>query len=98
MRYHPNILKLCFLIWFIKNFIASKDMMNATAIPSSIMDISVPVKEKPNFNIFKALKPNITGTARKKVNSAAVTLDTPISKAPIIVAPEREVPGIIDNT
>ena len=40
---------------------------------------------------------DITGTARKNVNSAAATLETPINNAPIIVEPEREVPGIIDK-
>ena len=35
------------------------------------------------------------GIARKNVNSAATVLDTPISRAPTIVAPEREVPGKI---
>ena len=33
--------------------------------------------------------------ARKKVNSAATVLDTPIISAPTIVAPERDVPGKI---
>ena len=37
----------------------------------------------------------MTGMARKKVNSAATLLDTPIRSAPTIVAPEREVPGNI---
>lgn len=54
-------------------------------------------KVNPNFIILIALKPNITGTAIKNVNSAADTLETPISNAPMIVEPERDVPGIIDN-
>lgn len=56
------------------------------------------VNNKPNFKSFIKLSPNITGTARKNVNSAAATLDTPISNEPIIVEPERDVPGIMDNT
>ena len=56
------------------------------------------MKTKPNFKILSALSPNITGTARKKVNSAAATLDTPMISAPIIVAPDRDVPGMIDRT
>ena len=51
------------------------------------------VKVKPNFTNFRKLAPNITGMARKKVNSAATLLETPISNAPTMVAPEREVPG-----
>ena len=35
----------------------------------------------------------MTGTARKKVNSAAQVLETPIRRAPMMVAPDREVPG-----
>ncbi|MNF16904.1 hypothetical protein D3C80_2201480 [compost metagenome] len=39
--------------------------------------------------------PSIVGMARKNENSAADRLSVPISNAPAIVAPEREVPGII---
>ena len=56
------------------------------------------VNERPNFNIFMALNPNITGTAKKNVNSAAATLDTPIISEPTIVEPERDVPGIMEST
>ena len=37
----------------------------------------------------------MTGIARKNVNSEATVLDTPISNAPTIVAPDLEVPGKI---
>ena len=47
------------------------------------------------MNNFNALAPNITGIARKNVNSAATPRDTPSAKAPTIVAPDRDVPGII---
>ena len=36
----------------------------------------------------------MTGTLKKKENSVAATLPTESSMAPIIVAPERDVPGI----
>ena len=39
--------------------------------------------------------PNIVGTARKKLNSAAVRRSIPISIAPMMVAPERLTPGTI---
>ena len=68
---------------------------NATIMPRISMPASIAVKDSPNFTIFKRLAPNITGMAKKKVNSAATVLDTPISSAPTIVAPEREVPGKI---
>ena len=64
-----------------------------TAEPTSRIPSSEPVKSNPNSRIFNRLAPNITGTARKNVNSAAVPLATPISSAPKIVAPERLVPG-----
>ena len=40
----------------------------------------------------------MTGIARKNENSAARLLEHPINIAPSIVAPEREVPGMIDKT
>ena len=41
---------------------------------------------------------NITGIARKNENSAAAERDRPSESAPMIVAPERETPGISDAT
>ena len=67
----------------------------ATTIPVKRIPNSNPLKAKPNFNTFNRLAPSITGIARKNVNSAATVLDTPISNAPTIVAPERLVPGKI---
>ena len=98
IRYQPNTLKSCFLIKFIRNLITKTDTANATAIPRTRASSSALVKSNPNFNSLKALAPSIVGTARKKVNSAAATRETPMSKAPIIVAPDRYVPGISDNT
>ena len=74
------------------------DTTNATAMPRISVISSAPVNTRPNFKSLIALSPNMTGTARKKVNSAAATRDTPIINAPITVAPEREVPGMMDNT
>ena len=68
-----------------------------TSIPIIKIIISFALNEvsdkKPT--IFKKLTPNIVGIAIKKLNSAAADLETPIMRAPIIVAPEREVPGIM---
>ena len=69
------------------------DTKNDTSIPMIKTPASSVVKDKPNFTSFNRLAPNITGIARKNVNSAATLLDTPMSSAPTIVAPEREVPG-----
>lgn len=46
-----------------------------------------------NFAILRKLTPNIVGIAIKKLNSAAAGRATPMIRAPIMVAPEREVPG-----
>ena len=98
IRYQPKTLKSCFLIYPIRNLMTTTDTTNATTIPVKRIASSIPVKLNPNLIIFKRLAPNITGIARKNVNSAAATLDTPINNAPIIVAPEREVPGIMEST
>ncbi len=42
--------------------------------------------------------PAIVGIPMKKENSAAVVRSKPRMSAPIIVAPEREVPGTRDRT
>ena len=73
--------------------IASIETTNETTIPSISAKNSPKLKAKPNLTSFKSEAPNITGIARKNVNSAATVLDTPINNAPTIVAPEREVPG-----
>src|SRR5699024_2157039 len=98
IRYQPNTLKSCCLLKLIRNLITKTDTANATAIPRTRANSYSLVKSNQNFNSLKALAPSIVGTARKKVNSAAVTRETPMSKAPIIVAPDRDVPGISDNT
>lgn len=77
----------------IKNLIASMETMKATIIPIPKIIISALVKEKPNFNSFNALPPNIAGIAKKNVNSAAVVRDIPSNKAPTMVAPDLDVPG-----
>lgn len=69
------------------------DTINAEAMPVTRIVNSFPENANPNLTSFKRLAPNITGIARKKVNSAATVLDTPIKRAPKMVAPEREVPG-----
>ena len=55
----------------------------------------MPVKANENLTNLSNDAPNITGIAKKKVNSAATVLDTPSNNAPTIVAPDLEVPGNI---
>ena len=71
---------------------------NATTIPTIRIITSVPVKEKPNFRIFRRLAPNMTGIPRKKVNSAATVREVPARIPPIMVEPERDVPGTTEST
>ena len=54
--------------------------------------------EKDNFvsKISRVVAPIIVGTAKINENSAAVFLFIPAIKAPIMLAPALEVPGIID--
>ena len=79
--------------------IVINDTMNADIQPESRTEISNDEKVNCPYKIYftnlSALAPNITGMAIKKENSAVAGRDTPISIAPSIVEPEREVPGII---
>ena len=77
------------------NLITNKDTINATTELITNIIASSTVKANPNFHSFKRLAPNMTGIAKKKVYSAATVRDTPINKAPTIVAPDLDVPGKI---
>ena len=81
----------------IRNLIAIMETTNATTIPTIRIITSVPVKEKPNFRIFRRLAPNMTGIPRKKVNSAATVREVPARIPPIMVEPERDVPGTTER-
>ena len=91
-------LKSCFFMYPIRNLIAIMETTNATTIPTIRIITSVPVKEKPNFRIFRRLAPNMTGIPRKKVNSAATVREVPARIPPIMVEPERDVPGTTEST
>ena len=74
---------------------AKMETMKATKAPINNKLHSATEKAKPAFTSFKALAPSIVGMAKKKENSAATVREVPKIIAPIMVAPEREVPGII---
>lgn len=86
-------LEVVFLIYCIKNLITMIDETNAVIKPTIKIKSSADEKTKPNFNGLNNEAPNMTGIARKNVNSAATVLEMPRIKAPTIVAPERDVPG-----
>ena len=44
---------------------------------------------------FSTPQPNMTGIARKNVNSAAAVREQPHSMPPMMVEPERDVPGMM---
>ena len=58
------------------------DIPKETTQPSIRNPNSAAVKWNPNLISFSALAPNMTGIARKNVNSAATSLDTPMISAP----------------
>lgn len=65
--------------------------------PANKMMNSLAVKLNPKFSSFSKLAPNMTGIDMKNENSAATGLDVPIKIPPIIVEPERLVPGTSDK-
>ena len=93
IRYHPKALNVCFLIYCIKNLIAMIEVIKAVTRPTTKIQISKGVKLNPNLTNLNRAAPNMTGIAKKKVNSVATVRETPKIKAPTIVAPERDVPG-----
>ena len=88
-------MKSCFLIYPIKNLITKIDTKKATIEASANRISSLLDNAALYLRTFNKEAPNIAGIAKKNVNSAETDLETPIIKAPIIVAPERDVPGNI---
>ena len=80
-------------MYAIRNLRTTIETRKDTMVPTASTTSSRLENANPNFTILRRLAPNITGMARKKVYSAATFLDTPISSAPTMVAPERDVPG-----
>ena len=68
---------------------------NATIIPIASNATSAELNPPLYFRILIALPPNMAGTARKNVNSAAAVLEIPSIREPTMVEPERDVPGKI---
>lgn len=76
---------------------AKIDTKKATTDPVNSTIHSKDENANPALSSFKALAPNIVGTARKNENSAATNLEVPNMTAPIIVEPDLDVPGINAN-
>lgn len=71
----------------------ASETKKAVNVPMQRVRSSVEVNLKPNLRSLIREAPAMVGMPMKKQNSAAVVLSKPNSRAPIIVAPEREVPG-----
>ena len=70
-----------------------RETANAVSVPVKRIINSSEVKLNPNLMIFISDAPAIVGIPMKNENSAAVVLSNPSSRAPMIVAPDLDVPG-----
>ena len=77
---------------------ANSDTTNATTMPNPNSDNSYMEMARLNFNTFNKLAPSMMGMLMKNENSVATKREVPTSIPPMIVEPEREVPGTNDNT
>ena len=102
MRYTPNAVKVWRRTKPMSHLMATIETTNATRQPTAMMAISlapnVPPSNTTYFTSLSALAPNITGIAKKNVNSAATERVVPSSRPPMMVDPEREVPGMSEST
>ena len=78
--------------------IMNSDTTKAVMQPVRQMNISPKVTAPENLRILTRLAPNMTGIATSKVNSVAVGLFIPNSKAAMMVAPDLDTPGKIAAT
>src|SRR5688572_9583045 len=97
MRYQANIANEWRLTKRMKNLTASNALTNDTMQLMTIGPASSPAIAVRSFHNSYTVAEIRTGTATKKENSAAVLRDRPQSRPPMIVAPERLVPGMSDN-
>ena len=87
-------------VWVLTKF--NKNLMLMTAVikaPKNPIDsnkYSLPEKEKLLFKRSKAVAANMTGTAKRKENSTACFLESPMNMPPKMVAAARETPGIME--
>ena len=78
----------------------TSETKNATAQPTARIAQSshvIAIPSATNLTTFKRLAPAMTGIARKNENSAAATRETPSRREPIMVEPERDVPGMSES-
>ena len=73
-------------------------LANATTKPVANIRASDPDSRWRFSHKSRPVAANITGMASRNENSAAAGRPTPASSAPMIVAPERDTPGISEHT
>ena len=85
-----------------RNLIVAIDTANAVtneAISIAVLSAGIPLPLSERYPkkpaVFITDAPSIVGSAIKNENSAAALRDIPKQRAPIMVAPDRDVPGII---
>lgn len=94
MRYIPNPIKLLFSIKRINIFTANSADTNALINPSPSNIHSFEEKVKPVLTKSSPLAAISVGMPSRKENSTTFFLAIPIESPPIIIAPERDTPGI----
>ena len=83
------------------HLMAMSETTKATTQPTPKMAISLAPKVPPLMKYLtslRALAPNMTGIARKNVNLDATERVQPNSRPPMMVEPERDVPGTSEST
>src|ERR1700675_4801724 len=98
IRYQANTLKSWPLTYRINARTANAALTKEATDPTPMTARSSNCREWRALNSSSTVAPNIVGIARKNENSVAAGRDRPRSRPPMMVAPEREVPGIMDNT
>ena len=93
--YQPKTLSVCFSTNRTKALTTNSADMNAATKPTEMLSKLSGVRISAFRYKSKIAAPNIVGIARKKENSVAAFLESPANSPPTMVAPERDVPGII---
>src|SRR5260221_14224022 len=93
IRYQANALKSWLATKRIKAFTARSANTKLTTNPTAKGARSSPERSSRYFTSWEPVAANMIGTARKKENSVATWRERPNIIPPMIVAPDRDVPG-----
>src|SRR5512143_484155 len=98
MRYQANTSKVRWETKRTSHFTTTNALANAMTKPSAKTAASDPDRRSRFSHSSSPVAANITGMASRKENSAAAGRATPTSNAPMIVAPERDTPGMSEHS